>query len=122
KRIHATAARHAAADPDVEILTTHHLRLHTLLLRAFEDRAFEALHGVPAMSCDLCKYRVRLIGREDDLGLPQTGHHHHVRARDHDDDHDHPPRPTRRRAAPLRDAADHPWDERLLERLEVSSG
>jgi sirohydrochlorin ferrochelatase len=121
KRIHAAAARHAAADPDVEILATHHLRLHPLLLRAFEDRAFEALHGVPAMSCDLCKYRVRLIGREDDLGLPQAGHHHHVRARDHDD-HDHLPRLTRRRLAPRRDAADHPWDERLLERLEVISG
>ena len=28
----------------------------------------EAVHGPPHMNCDLCKYRVRLIGREADLG------------------------------------------------------
>ena len=54
--------------------------LHPLLLQAFEDRAHEAVHGAPHMNCDLCKYRVRLIGREADLGAPQDGHHHHVRA------------------------------------------
>jgi sirohydrochlorin cobaltochelatase len=122
KRIYEAAARHAEADPGVEIVATPHLRLHPLLLQAFEDRAHEAVHGAPNMNCDLCKYRVRLIGRESDLGLPQEGHHHHVRAATApDDDHDHPPRRARRRPArhePLPDADDHPWDERLLQRLE----
>jgi len=126
KRIHETAALHAVADPDVEIIATRHFRLHPLLLQAFEDRAHEALHGTPNMNCDLCKYRIRLIGREADLGLPQSGHHHHVRAAtDMDYSHEHDYNNCRRRAGrrsatPL-DTADHPWDERLLRRLEVIS-
>src|SRR4051794_29853410 len=78
KRVYATAARHAGSDSGVEIVATPHLRPHPLLLRAFEDRAHEAVHGTPHMNCDLCKYRVRLIGREADLGRPQVGHHHHA--------------------------------------------
>jgi sirohydrochlorin ferrochelatase len=130
KRVYEAAARHAEADRGTEIVATPHLRLHPLLLRAFEDRAHEAVHGAPNMNCDLCKYRVRLIGREADLGQPQEGHHHHVRAAtgtdvagDHDHNHDHPPRRSRRLLStreplPLPDSADHPWDERLLRRLE----
>jgi sirohydrochlorin cobaltochelatase len=127
KRISETAARHAAADSEVEILTTGHFRLDPLLLQAFEDRAHEAVHGTPNMNCDLCKYRVRLIGREPDLGLPQSGHHHHVRAamngddaHEHEHEHDHRARARRRSAGP-RDTADHPWDERLLQRLNLIS-
>jgi sirohydrochlorin cobaltochelatase len=124
KRIHEIAARHAGADPAVEILSTAHFYVHPLLLQAFEDRAYEAVHGTPNMNCDLCKYRVRLIGREADLGAPQAGHHHHVRAGlDHQDDHDHGPRSrsSRRRAvAVTADPAFHPWDERLLERLQLT--
>lgn len=126
KRIRDTAARHAALDPSVEIVTVPHLRSHPLLLQAFEDRAHEAVHGTPHMNCDLCKYRVQLIGREHDLGLPQVGHHHHVRASselDVDFDHGHEHRRRgRRRQAPLIPRADttfHPWDERLLERLHL---
>ena len=51
--------------------STAHFRVHPLLLQAFEDRAHEAVHGSPHMNCDLCKYRVRLIGREADLGVPR---------------------------------------------------
>jgi sirohydrochlorin ferrochelatase len=120
KRIGEAAARQAASEPGIEIVTTSHLRVHPLLLQALEDRAHEALHGSPHMNCDLCKYRVRLIGREADLGAPQVGHHHHVRAER--DDHDHPPRRSRRRAASPDSAAPgpaHPWDERLLRQLRM---
>ena len=124
KRIHETAVRHAEAGPSVEIVTTTHFRLHPLLLQAFEDRAHEALHGSPRMNCDLCKYRVRLIGREADLGLPQEGHHHHVRAGlDREDDHEHAPRRRRNRVlagvGAGTDFSFHPWDERLLQRLQL---
>jgi sirohydrochlorin cobaltochelatase len=125
KRIHETAARHAEADPAVEIVSTGHFRLHPLLLQAFEDRTHEAIHGAPNMNCDVCKYRVRLIGREADFGAPQEGHHHHVRAPlEHADDHDHGPRSrrARRRADEVGPGADisfHPWDERLLRRLQL---
>jgi sirohydrochlorin cobaltochelatase len=122
KRVRRAAERHAAADPSVEILTTAHFRQHPLLLRAFEDRAHEALHGESRMNCDLCKYRVRLIGREADLGAPQVGHHHHARAEVGPDDHDHGQRPRRARPRPIPagPVADlHPWDEQLLRRLQL---
>jgi len=131
KRIRDTAAHHAALDPSVEFVTVPHLRLHPLLLQAFEDRAHEAAHGTPHMNCDLCKYRVKLIGRELDLGAPQAGHHHHVRAEsdfgldfdDLDHGHDHRRRSRRRSTTPISalatDPSFHPWDERLLQRLQL---
>lgn len=126
KRIQETAARHAQADRDVEILTTAHLKNHPLLLQAFEERVHEAFHGSPNMNCELCKYRVRLIGREADWGEPQAGHHHHVRA-DHDphDDHDHRlpilRRPRADKRERLSDGSAHTWDTRLLERLHLTN-
>jgi sirohydrochlorin ferrochelatase len=122
KRIREAAARHAQADPGVEIVATGHLGVHPLLVQAFEDRAHEALHGTPAMACDVCKYRVRLIGREADLGAPQVGNHHHSRAEVEYDDHDHGPRRSRRRPSSAEaDPAGHPWDERLLRRLLLAT-
>jgi sirohydrochlorin ferrochelatase len=119
KRIHETARRHAAAEPGQEIFCTGHLRLHRLLLDAFEDRAFESLHGTPHMNCDLCKYRVKLVGRELELGAAQVGHHYAVRADDFDGEGDHSHRPRRRATVEesrfMPEA--HPWDERLLDRL-----
>jgi len=128
KRIREASARHAEADRRVEILCAPHLRLHPLLLRAFEDRAHEAAHGSPNMNCELCKYRVRLVGREGDLGQAQAGHHYAVRAAEEEGDHGHGPRRRRRRAsvAVAPDAAVgvsmHPWDDRLLERLQLIDG
>ena len=121
KRIHEAAGRHDAADGSVEIVTTSHLRTHPLLVRAFEERAHEAAHGSPNMNCDLCKYRVRLTGREHDLGAPQEGHHLHVRAAGVDD-HDHSRRRSARRAVVTTgvDPDEHPWDTRLLDRLRLS--
>jgi len=122
KRVRDTVARHAEADACAEIVAAPHLRLHPLLLQAFEERVHEALHGAPNMNCELCKYRVRLIGREVDLGQPQYGHHHHVRAAaDDDDTHDHRPRQKRPRSTNANTvlSASHPWDERLLERLQL---
>jgi sirohydrochlorin ferrochelatase len=116
KRICEAVQRHAALDTSVEIVTTAHLRQHPLLLKAFEDRAHEATHGAPVMNCDLCKYRVRLVGREIDLGAPQFGHHHHVRATEHE--HDRGSSRSRGRSQETV-PAEHPWDDRLLRRLSV---
>jgi len=126
KRVRDAVARHAEADPAVDFAYAPHLRLHPLLLRAFEDRAHEAIHGAPNMNCELCKYRVRLVGRESDLGSPQAGHHLHVRASEDVDDHDHGPRRGRRKAAgptlgPVEPTI-HPWDDRLLARLQLIPG
>jgi sirohydrochlorin cobaltochelatase len=124
KRVGEVTREHAEADPSTEFVLVPHLRLHPLLLRAFEDRVHEAIHGSPSMNCDLCKYRVRLVGREADLGLPQEGRHHHARAAERDDEvgHAHEPR-SRRRARPVLvasgspDPSRHVWDDRLLERI-----
>jgi sirohydrochlorin cobaltochelatase len=124
KRIQAAVAEHAEADPTTDFVFVPHLRMHPLLLQAFEDRAHEAIHGSPNMNCELCKYRVRLIGRESDLGAAQAGHHHHVRAVDDHEGHDHS---TRRRrpaaAAPVEtfELPTHAWDARLLARLELTA-
>lgn len=75
KRVVEAAERHSAADTSREILATAHLGVHDLLVQALEDRAHEAFHGLPFMNCDLCKYRVKLSGREADFGAPQEGHH-----------------------------------------------
>ena len=127
KRIYDAAARHASADASVEVVTVPHLRVHPLLIQALEDRVHEALHGAAAMNCSLCKYRVRLIGREADLGQPQFGHHHQVRAglEDEDDSHAHNHRGRRGRsrevgADALATSEFHPWDERLLQRLQLA--
>ncbi|MDQ7016613.1 MAG: sirohydrochlorin chelatase, partial [Gammaproteobacteria bacterium] len=44
--------------------------------------------------CQLCHYRVQIVGSEDKVGTPQQGHHHHVQgigtdAHSHDHDHSH---------------------------------
>ena len=126
KRIREAVTRHAEADPGVELVYVPHLRMHPLLLQAFEDRAHEAVHGSPNMNCELCKYRVRLVGREAELGQPQAGHHYAVRAAEVDD-HGHGPRRRRRGAAAVvanlsAEPSMHPWDERLLERLQLIDG
>jgi sirohydrochlorin cobaltochelatase len=119
KRIRDAVGRHAEADPAVDFAYVPHLRLHPLLLQAFEDRAHEAIHGAPNMNCELCKYRVRLIGRESDLGSPQAGHHHHVRAGEDHDTHEHGSGRRPRKPALPTEPTIHPWDDRLLARLQL---
>ena len=63
--------------PDLEILTAQHLGHHPGVLAVVEQRYREALAGSAAMSCDLCKYRHRFAGFEDEYGLPQISDHHH---------------------------------------------
>jgi len=118
KRITEAARLYAEDDPATQVVVTPHLQSHPLLLRAFEDRAHEARYGSPLMNCDLCKYRVRLLGREADLGSPQEGHHHLSRASSPDDDHRHRPRRAPRRTAAM-DPSGHAWDARLLDRLRL---
>ena len=62
------------------------------------------------------------------MGQPQFGHHHHVRAEleaDDDGDHDHHRHSRRSRArqtaeGSVASASYHPWDERLLARLQLA--
>ena len=96
KRIYEAADRVAAELPWIEIVKAPYLNDHPLVLDCFADRVRETMDGVPAMNCQLCKYRTQILGYEGDAGAPQEAHHHHVRGigtdghDHHHHDHDHP--------------------------------
>jgi len=89
KRIYEATDRIAAEHPEIEFLKAPYLNDHPLVLDCFEDRVREAEDGTPVMNCQLCKYRTQIIGYEDAVATPQTGHHHHVRGIGTDADHQH---------------------------------
>jgi len=78
RRIYSWADDAQAANPEVEILKALYLRDHDNVLDVFADRVQEMLSGDNNMNCGLCKYREQIIGYEQDVGVPQVGHHHHV--------------------------------------------
>jgi sirohydrochlorin cobaltochelatase len=97
KRIYEAADRVAAELPGIEIVKAPYLNDHPLVLDCFADRVRETMDGLPAMNCQLCKYRTQILGYEAEAGAPQEAHHHHVRGigtdghdhHHHDHDHDH---------------------------------
>jgi sirohydrochlorin cobaltochelatase len=94
KRIYRETDTAARLFPDIAFAKAPYLRDHAAVLEAFRARIAELLDGQPAMNCQLCKYRTRIIGYEHEAGLPQRAHHHHVRGIGTDGDphhpHDHP--------------------------------
>jgi sirohydrochlorin cobaltochelatase len=68
----------AARHPGIEFVKAPYLNDHPLVLEAFCDRAEEILAGTGNMNCQLCKYRMQVLGFENEIGLPQASHHHHV--------------------------------------------
>ncbi len=140
KKIHQWTRECAARHPELEVFATEHLGVHPLLADVFEERAAEAVGGSPNMNCQLCKYRVQIVGHESAVGLPQAGHHHHVRGLDghvhhlHDEhdshDHSHAQHDDRVHDLPHDHARDaladvsaasitsgHLWDDRLIQYL-----
>jgi sirohydrochlorin cobaltochelatase len=89
KRIYAQTDAVAHLFPEIEFIKALYLRDHPGVLDAFSDRVEEVRDGQPAMNCQLCKFRTRMIGYENDAGAPQEGHHHHVRGAGADADHQH---------------------------------
>ncbi len=79
KRIVTTATELQQREPDLEIVVANHLGAHTLVAKTILARANEAIEGQSAMNCSLCKYRVQIIGYEQQLGEPQQAHHLQVR-------------------------------------------
>jgi sirohydrochlorin cobaltochelatase len=91
KRIYSQTNEVAQLFPEIEFLKAGYLRDHPLVLDSFAERVAEMIDGSPAMNCQLCKYRTRIVGYESEIGAPQLGHHHHVRGGgpDHHHHHDH---------------------------------
>jgi sirohydrochlorin cobaltochelatase len=75
-RIREQAAK-AAKIENIEVLVSSYLYPHPGMLEAVASRYEEALGGVARMTCDLCKYRNRFAGFENEFGLPQTSDHSH---------------------------------------------
>jgi precorrin-8X/cobalt-precorrin-8 methylmutase len=80
KRIYAAADEFAARHPQIEVLKVNYLGVHEHVADAFLERAAESVDGRALMNCSLCKYRTQIVGYENEVGLPQRGHHFHVRA------------------------------------------
>ena len=78
RRIHDQADAVAAAHPDVAFVKAGYLNDHPRVVDTFAARARGVLEGDVNMNCSLCKYRVQILGYEDDQGAVQEGHHHHV--------------------------------------------
>lgn len=122
-RIYAAVDAVAARHPGIHFVKASYLNDHPSVLDAIAERIDEIQRGTGNMNCQLCKYRVQVLGFEDEVGLPQQSHHHHVEgigeapahihhhdhhehghAHDHSHTHGHHPYPQ----------ADHPLGPRSL--------
>jgi precorrin isomerase/sirohydrochlorin ferrochelatase len=79
KRIYAEVDELRARQPQLEVLKAGYLGAHDDVAAVFLERAQEGVEGRAAMNCSLCKYRVQIVGFEEQVGTPQQAHHLQVR-------------------------------------------
>ncbi|MDP3589396.1 MAG: precorrin-8X methylmutase, partial [Methylobacter sp.] len=79
KRIYEAADALQQREPDLEVLKAGYLGVHPNVADVLIARAQEAVEGRAAMNCSLCKYRVQIVGFEQQVGEPQRPHHLQVR-------------------------------------------
>lgn len=79
KRIYEAADAMQQREPDLEVLKAGYLGVHPNVADVLIARAQEAVEGRAAMNCSLCKYRVQIVGFEQQVGEPQRPHHLQVR-------------------------------------------
>lgn len=79
KRIYAAATALQEREPTLEVLQAGYLGAHAHVAAVLVERAREAIAGRAQMNCSLCKYRVQIVGFEDQVGTPQRAHHLQVR-------------------------------------------
>ena len=80
KRIDAAADELALRHPDLDVIKAGYLGAHEHVADVFLERASEGALGHATMNCALCKYRVPIIGFEQQVGATQRAHHLKVRA------------------------------------------
>jgi sirohydrochlorin cobaltochelatase len=78
-RIYQWADDYQQAHPEVQLVKAGYLNHHKLVIDTFVEKVHEAENGTGNMNCQLCQYRVQILGHEHNIGAPQEGHHHHVR-------------------------------------------
>ncbi len=79
KRIYGAADALQEREPALEVLQARYLGVAPALADVIVDRAREAVQGDAAMNCSLCKYRVQIVGFEEQVGEAQRAHHLRVR-------------------------------------------
>lgn len=79
KRIYAAADALQEREPALEVLQAGYLGAHAHVAAVMIERAREAVAGRAEMNCSLCKYRVQIVGFEEQVGMPQRAHHLQVR-------------------------------------------
>ena len=79
KRIYDAADALQQREPELEVLKAGYLGVHPNVADVLIARAQEAVEGRAAMNCSLCKYRVQIVGFEQQVGEPQRPHHLQVR-------------------------------------------
>ncbi|MFM9437037.1 precorrin-8X/cobalt-precorrin-8 methylmutase [Janthinobacterium sp. CG_23.3] len=79
KRIYAAADDLREREPGIEVLKAGYFGVHPHVADVMIERAREAVEGRAAMNCSLCKYRVQIVGFEQQVGEPQRAHHMAVR-------------------------------------------
>ena len=89
KKIYHWADEFQAKYPQFNVVKAPYLNDHPLVLQAFKDKLVETEEGSPNMNCQLCQYRVQIVGNEHKVGTPQESHHHHVQGIGTDAEHAH---------------------------------
>jgi precorrin-8X/cobalt-precorrin-8 methylmutase len=75
KRIYAAVDDLRQREPQLEVLKAGYFGVDPLVADVLIERAREAIEGRAAMNCSLCKYRVQIVGFEEQVGEPQRAHH-----------------------------------------------
>jgi precorrin-8X/cobalt-precorrin-8 methylmutase len=75
KRIYTAADELQARHTELEVLKAGYLGAHDDVAQVFLERAREGFEGRATMNCSLCKYRVQIVGFEEQVGAPQQPHH-----------------------------------------------
>ncbi|WP_020406272.1 sirohydrochlorin chelatase [Hahella ganghwensis] len=89
KKIYAWVDEYAEAHPEVAVVKASYLNDHAKVIDTFVEKLGEIEAGNPNMNCQLCQYRVQIVGAEHKVGRPQESHHHHVQGIGTDADHGH---------------------------------
>ena len=89
KKIYQWVDDFQAQHPELSLVKAPYLNDHPKVLQAFHDVLDKTENGSPDMNCQLCQYRVQIVGQEHKVGTPQESHHHHVQGIGTDSDHNH---------------------------------
>ncbi len=89
KKIYAWVDDYAHQHPEVTVVKAPYLNDHPRVIDSFALKLQEIEEGSPNMNCQLCQYRVQIVGSEHKVGIPQESHHHHVQGIGTDADHHH---------------------------------